>query len=74
MEEEVVVAPLPVVLATWVPERAKNRKRNVPTNSPAVATMWAREPWGKMWRRGSRLDFMLWGRPPLEGYIVHGKY
>lgn len=74
VEEEVVVAPLPVVLATWVPERAKNRKRNVPTNSPAVATMWAREPWGKMWRRGIRLDFMLWGRPPLEGYIVHGKY
>lgn len=25
------------VLATWAPEKAKNKKRNVPANSPAMA-------------------------------------
>ena len=27
-------------LATWVPPKAKNKKRNVPTNSPVMATKW----------------------------------
>ncbi|KAL8731250.1 MAG: hypothetical protein Q9181_004350 [Wetmoreana brouardii] len=27
-----------LVLATWVPEKAKKRKRKVPANSPAMAT------------------------------------
>ena len=29
-------------LATWVAENAKNRKRNVPTNSPIMAMKWLR--------------------------------
>ena len=27
------------VLATWVPAKAKNKNKNVPTNSPRAATM-----------------------------------
>lgn len=29
-------------LATWVALKAKNRKRNVPTNSPTMAMKWLR--------------------------------
>ena len=35
-------------LATWVPVKAKKRKRKVPANSPAMATKW--------FRTGSGLD------------------
>jgi hypothetical protein len=39
------------VLATWAAENAKNRKRNVPTNSPVMATKWLRALFGRICTR-----------------------
>jgi len=38
----------PGVLATWVPAKAKNRKRKVPTNSPRAATVLLRRVAGRV--------------------------
>ena len=35
--DDEMVASGPLVLATWVPAKAKNRKRKVPANSPSMA-------------------------------------
>ena len=43
------------MFATWVPEKAKKRKRKVPMNSPHMATKWDRKCLGRYLRIGSRL-------------------
>ena len=46
------------VLATWVPEKAKKRKRKVPMYSPHMATKCERKCSGRYLRIGSRLTIV----------------
>ena len=39
-------------MATWVPAKAKNRNRKVPTNSPAMAMKWLRGALGSRLKKG----------------------
>ena len=41
-----------------MPENAKKRNKNVPVNSPHIATKWARKPRGRKRRMGSRLTIV----------------
>ena len=41
------------MLATWVPAKAKNRNRKVPTNSPAMAMKWLRGTLGSRLKKGA---------------------
>lgn len=41
-------------MATWVPAKAKKRKRTVPANSPAMATIWLRRASGRVRAKGIR--------------------
>ena len=43
-----------MLLATWVPDRANQRKRTVPTNSPHMAMKWLRMLSGSFLRNGRR--------------------
>jgi len=52
------------VLATWVPAKAKNKNKNVPTNSPKAATMLLRFVGGSV-NMGSLPDDPFW--PASEG-------
>jgi hypothetical protein len=43
-----------IEFATWAPERANQRKRTVPTNSPVMAMKWLRMESGTLLRKGRR--------------------
>lgn len=53
-----VSAPEAAALATWVPLKAKKRKRKVPTNSPMKAMMWLRSLLGRKPMPGMRSSFL----------------
>lgn len=43
-----------ILFATWAPDKAKKRKRTVPTNSPHMATKWFRMVSGTRLMKGRR--------------------
>lgn len=63
-------------LATWVPVKAKKRKRKVPMNSPKKAMVWFRTvlPGSLRLRRKGfegleEEDWMFWRKPRLEAIL-----
>lgn len=60
-----VPAPDAAAFATCVAEKAKNRNRKVPMNSPTIATKWFRGLLGRKPMKGTRSSFLVLS--PLRG-------